>query len=194
MSAPPVLTDSLARPAALSITAAASRTTLQEDLESAASRSTCVEDLGSRTHDFVSRSSHTPSVMPLPTAGCPLEDATGARANRCLLLIANAGHTFSLSRSSAVWRESTVKSEETHKQKCGPIRLLEQKGRRRSRQRVLETVDVGDRCGRSLRAEPHLMPAMRPSSAAVAYSAVKDQLVSLSLEIEVRERITGEFM
>lgn len=31
------------------------------------------------------------------------------------------------------------------------------------------------------------MPAMRPSSAAVAYSAVKDQLVSLSLEIEVRE-------
>eukprot|EP00903_Cladosiphon_okamuranus_P008626 g8272.t1 len=28
------------------------------------------------------------------------------------------------------------------------------------------------------------MPAMRPSSAAVAYSAVKDQLVSLSLEIE----------
>lgn len=29
------------------------------------------------------------------------------------------------------------------------------------------------------------MLAMRPSSAAVTYSAVKDQLVSLSLEIEV---------
>ncbi len=33
------------------------------------------------------------------------------------------------------------------------------------------------------------MLAMRPSSAAVTYSAVKDQLVSLSLEIEVRTRL-----
>lgn len=37
--------------------------------------------------------------------------------------------------------------------------------------------------------DPCGMPAMRPSSAAVVYSAVKDQLVSLSLEIEVRERL-----
>lgn len=35
------------------------------------------------------------------------------------------------------------------------------------------------------------MPAIRPSSAAVAYGAVKDQLVSLSLEIEVREKTSG---
>lgn len=37
------------------------------------------------------------------------------------------------------------------------------------------------------RDNPHVfvMLAMRPSSAAVTYSAVKDQLVSLSLEIEV---------
>ena len=35
------------------------------------------------------------------------------------------------------------------------------------------------------------MPAIRPSSAAVAYGAVKDQLVSLSLEIEVREKTAG---
>lgn len=38
------------------------------------------------------------------------------------------------------------------------------------------------------------VPAMRPSSATVSYSAVKDQLVALSLEIEVRERAPGDLV
>lgn len=53
--------------------------------------------------------------------------------------------------------------------------------------RAGKTVDVG-RSERVMRTRS--MRATRPSSATVAYSAVKDQLVSLSLEIEVRDTMT----